>query len=269
VTPGVVDEDRDGAVLGLDRGQHGIGLRRVRDVELHAGPAVARFAQHRAIARRTSSVVAVPITVAPSCASRCAIARPMPRVAPVTSATCPARRAHARAPSSAPAIASLSVSANAGKSSRCAWSSRRAPCPGRIRRRASRRDPPWLARWRSSAPDWRPGAQRFADLVVVAMLRHVDVVDDGNRVCDSNLLERAAQAARPRVATTCCGKGADTGSITPRLGAFWRARPIARSTASRWPAMTSWPGALKFTASTTCPCAASAHAVRLPHRQRP
>ena len=40
-----------------------------------------------------------------------------------------------------------------------------------------------------------------------------------------------------------------------RLRAF--AAAAARSTAALWPAITTWPGALKFTASTTSPCAAS------------
>ena len=73
--------------------------RGVGDVELHAGAAIARHRRAaRAIFAAPSSVVAVPITVAPSAASRSAIARPMPRVAPVTSAVLAGKRsvAHGR-----------------------------------------------------------------------------------------------------------------------------------------------------------------------------
>ena len=63
--------------------------------------------------------------------------------------------------------------------------------------------------------------------------------------------------------------GADTGNSMPRFAPFAVAMTIARSTASRWPAMTICSGVLKLTASTTCPCAASAHAAATPALSSP
>ena len=72
-------------------------------------PAAARYA---AIFAAPSSVVAVPITVAPARASASAIARPMPRVAPVTSATCPSSVAFVHA---VPPVASVRQPASAAR----------------------------------------------------------------------------------------------------------------------------------------------------------
>ena len=97
--------------------------------------------------RRRSSVVAVPITVAPSRASASAIARPMPRVAPVTSAIfavqCArchrhppfARRSAQRRPARLDAASRRAQSA-VERRRRCAAPAPPAPCPARIRRRA-------------------------------------------------------------------------------------------------------------------------------------
>ena len=53
-------------------------------------------------------------------------------------------------------------------------------------------------------------------------------------------------------------EGTETGSGRARLAPASLAAAMARSTAAVLPAITTWPGELKLTASTTSPCAASA-----------
>src|SRR5690242_418730 len=60
-------------------------------VTLSARPSPPCGARRSPIARAPDSVVAVPMTFAPSAASSSAIAAPMPRLAPVTSAVSPVR----------------------------------------------------------------------------------------------------------------------------------------------------------------------------------
>ena len=56
--------------------------------------------------------------------------------------------------------------------------------------------------------------------------------------------------------------GTLTGSGSARLAPFSLASAMARSTAALLPAITTWPGELRFTASTTSPAAASAQTAR-------
>ena len=215
---GIVDEDRDGAVFRLDGGEHGVRRRGVGDVELHPGARVARLA---AGTRRSSR------RLRPS--SRCrrpsrrprrarsAMARPMPRVAPVTSAVCPAscpcamslllvRRALSAA--SVSAIASLSVSAirvdavddapaQSGQHlARAAFDDVRDALLGHCAG-PSRSSAPGLAACRASALRIASG---------VGVLGHVDVVnhrDRGRR--ERDLRQALRRACRPRASAASCG----------------------------------------------------------------
>ena len=85
---GIVDEDVGRAELGGAAGDHRLDLRRVGQV----GAVVqARPARPSASRSRPRSPKPLSITFAPSAASARAIARPMPEVEPVTSATLPSR----------------------------------------------------------------------------------------------------------------------------------------------------------------------------------
>jgi hypothetical protein len=64
-------------------------------------------------------------------------------------------------------------------------------------------------------------------------------------------------------------EGTDTGSGSARLAPFSFASAIARSTAALLPAITTCPGELRFTASTTSPAAASLHTARTASSSRP
>ncbi|MCY1454006.1 hypothetical protein D9M71_710380 [compost metagenome] len=63
--------------------------------------------------------------------------------------------------------------------------------------------------------------------------------------------------------------GTLTGSGIARLAPRALHASMARSTAAAAPAITTWPGALKFTALTTSPCAASAQAASTSASSRP
>ena len=72
-----------------------------------------------------------------------------------------------------------------------------------------------------------------------------------------------ASASRSRSAAGAISEewnGALTGSAIARFAPRAFADSTALCTAPAWPAMTTCPGALKFTASQTSPRAASAHA---------
>src|SRR5690606_32503008 len=81
--------------------------------------------------------------------------------------------------------------------------------------------------------------------------------------------------ARAPASTSAAGRsrlewnGADTGSGRARLAPAALAASQARSTAALCPAMTTWAGALKLTASTTSPWADCAHAARTASSSRP
>ena len=190
--------------------------------------------------------------------ARSAIARPMPRVAPVTSATCPSS-SFAIASSASAQLRERVVDRMRRRSARTASSvvvDALAREPGehlaraRIRRRASRRARRSPAPSRSSAPGSPPGARaRRGSRRASRCSRDVDVVHHRDRRRARTRPSRASRrAAPPPACSSELWNGADTGSSTPRLRAAlpWPAS-IARSTAALWPAITSWPGALKLT----------------------
>ena len=122
-----------------------------------------------------ASVVAVPITLKPCSASVCAMARPMPREAPVTSATWPALISSTSMHSASDA-GSASVSTCASASMRLTMPASTLPGP---------HSTTWLsprARKACTTSTQRTGAeglavQRIADRIRIGLHRHVDVVD--------------------------------------------------------------------------------------------
>ena len=146
---GVVDQDRDRRrSCDSIAAERGVDRRGVGDVERACpSPAMPASASVRARSsprrRRWSPCRRPSRRRAPSAS---AIARPMPRVAPVTSATCPASSSlrHARPPGQPVERRQRGVDARRRRSSanacevrrRCACQARSAPCPGRTRRRA-------------------------------------------------------------------------------------------------------------------------------------
>ena len=88
VKAGIVDEDvepRDGAEGGAHR-------RAVSDIEWHSLRLAAGRSNFRATSTRSLFVRLTKISWAPATAMAMAMARPLPRSAPVTSATLPSRR---------------------------------------------------------------------------------------------------------------------------------------------------------------------------------
>jgi len=83
------------------------------------------------------------------------------------------------------------------------------------------------------------------------------------------LAARALASGRSRLSPALLCEGTLTGRATARLAPRARAASIARSTAAFCPAMTTWPGELKFAASTTAPCAASRQAASTASSSRP
>ena len=105
--------------------------------------------------------------------------------------------------------------------------------------------------WRCSAP--RIVVQR----VVTARLgvlhhRNAPAAATGSKPC-----ARPARSAASRISAQC--EGTDTASLIAFFTPSSASRASARSTASAWPAITSWPGELKLAGDTTCPCATSSH----------
>ena len=95
----------------------------------------------------------------PAAPARAAMAWPMPREAPVTSATFPSACFILACCSAARATARSASVERTAAPARCAWSCRRAPCPARTRRRASRPSRPSSASSRPSARARPPGAR--------------------------------------------------------------------------------------------------------------
>ena len=148
---------------------------------------------------------------------------------------------------------------------RCAWRGRRAPCPARTRRCASRPAPRTPGSSRSSAPGLAACCASAARIASGDRRRRdVDIVDHRDRRARRREPRRGARAvAPPRASSARCETARYTGNSTARLAPFvpWqrrsRARPPRDARRSR-----SGPGALKLTGSTTSPCAASRHAAR-------
>ncbi|MNG05998.1 hypothetical protein D3C84_892160 [compost metagenome] len=70
------------------------------------------------------------------------------------------------------------------------------------------------------------------------------------------LTDSAKRSAAGRISSQC--DGTLTGNGNARLAPLALQASMARSTAALAPAITTWPGELKFTALTTSPCADSA-----------
>ena len=126
--------------------------------------------------------------------------------------------------------------------------SRSAPCPGRIRSRASRRARQTLDRSRPSAPGSPPGARaRRGSRRVRSHRRHRRCSRPGSPALRTR---PSASRAASRSAAGCISElwnGADTGSSTPRFAPAAFAAAMARSTAALCPAITTCSGALKLT----------------------
>ena len=189
-------------------------------------------------------------TVAPSRGQRAARWRGRSRARrPVTSATCPSSRPAIVPSASAAAVAS----SDAGSST---FSTRSALVDlldqaGEDRARADL-DERWSTPSRASAStDLLPahGRRDLAHQPVAALVRRR--APRGRPRCSPAATRGIARsaAARGRVASRSCAgsmsaqwKGADTGSGTARLAPAALQSALARSTASVWPAITTWPG---------------------------
>src|SRR5690606_17588430 len=77
----------------------------------------------------------------------------------------------------------------------------------------------------------------------------------------------ASSSAAGRISAQC--EGTLTGSGRARFAPFCLQISMARSMAARLPAITTWPGELKFTALATSPCAACSQAARTCSSSRP
>ena len=100
---GIVDEDRRRAELGGAARDHLLDRRAGRPGRRRRGALGAQFVAFSAAISISASPKPLSITLAPSAASARAMARPMPEVDPVTSATLP-RRFHENAPEVAPPL---------------------------------------------------------------------------------------------------------------------------------------------------------------------
>ena len=214
-------------------------------------------------------------------ASASAIARPMPRVAPVTSATCPSsvafaivvllrqsacerrqrrrrcrRRRSARTTSSSRAIRLLSpASTLPGPHSTTCVTPRAANAWIVSTQRTG------LAACCASAARIASGARCFGD---------VDVVQHRDRRRGERHARRASpRAARPRASAASCGTARDTGSSTPRLAPFAFASADRALDRLRVPGDHDLPRRVEIDRlDAPAPCAASRAGRRAPRRRR-
>ena len=164
----------DGRVVDQDRGHVAGGLQRRRsgrrsqpasaDVE-HRATAARCAAAQPLIASAPAGVVAVPTTFAPAAASASAIARPMPRDAPVTSAHCPCSRVTASSlrDDRASAASSVPLSSSARHSSSGRLSMRRlSPVSTLPGPHSTRRVTPRVGQRRAPSSSSAPGSPAAA-----------------------------------------------------------------------------------------------------------
>ena len=104
-----------------------------------------------------------------------------------------------------------------------------------------------LTTWRTSSSLTRPASvqARASTLVITGQRR-------GATVTGSNALRRCSAAGAIRAQWN----GALTANGITRFAPLFLARVAARSTASRWPAITIWPPPFRFAGLTTWPSAA-------------